>query len=184
MDRIYTPAIASATGATADVAGDALFGVGAIVNRACTFGSVARLGSGDLAYFATPVGFLAGISRLHHWYAPVATSAAAPLLELPVWMVAMITLLPLFTVGFRVRLPESKATKHEHGGMVSIRRNRRHWAEGSGLSALDRRSLKRRRNTGLLALIRRRDLLPLTLWPAVSAGAPSYHSRHTARVTT
>ena len=98
------------------VAGGALFGEGAIVNRACAFGSVARLGSGDLAYLATPVGFLAGISGLHHWYSPVATSAAAPLLEFPDSMVAMIALLPLFTIGVRVWLPGSKATKHEHGG--------------------------------------------------------------------
>jgi toxin CptA len=98
------------------VAGGGLLGVGAIINRACAFGSVARLSSGDLAYFATPVGFLSGISGLHHWYSPAATSAAAPLLEFPVWMVAMITLLPLFTMGVRVWLPASKATKHEHGG--------------------------------------------------------------------
>lgn len=42
------------------VIGGALLGVGAWVNRACVFGAVARLGSGEWAYAATPLGFYAG----------------------------------------------------------------------------------------------------------------------------
>lgn len=42
------------------VAGGALLGLGAWVNRACVFGAVARLGSGEWAYAATPLGFFVG----------------------------------------------------------------------------------------------------------------------------
>jgi toxin CptA len=44
----------------ATVAGAVLLGLGAWVNRACVFGAVARFGSGEWAYAATPVGFYAG----------------------------------------------------------------------------------------------------------------------------
>ena len=42
------------------VVGGALLGLGAWVNRACVFGAVARLGSGEWAYVATPLGFYVG----------------------------------------------------------------------------------------------------------------------------
>lgn len=42
------------------IAGGALLGLGAYVNKACVFGSVARFGSGEWHYAATPAGFLAG----------------------------------------------------------------------------------------------------------------------------
>ena len=42
------------------VAGAALLGLGAFVNRACVFGAITRLGSGEWAYLATPLGFYAG----------------------------------------------------------------------------------------------------------------------------
>jgi toxin CptA len=41
------------------VVGGILLGAGASVNGACVFGSVARLGSGQVAYLATPAGILA-----------------------------------------------------------------------------------------------------------------------------
>ena len=40
--------------------GGALLGLGAWINGACVFGAVARLGSGEWAYAATPLGFYAG----------------------------------------------------------------------------------------------------------------------------
>jgi len=42
------------------VAGAALLGFGAWVDRACVFGAVARFGSGEWNYAATPVGFFLG----------------------------------------------------------------------------------------------------------------------------
>ena len=43
------------------VLGGALLGLGAYVNRACVFGAIARLGSGEWAYVVTPVGFYVGM---------------------------------------------------------------------------------------------------------------------------
>ena len=40
--------------------GAALLGLGAWVNRACVFGAIARLGSGEWAYAVTPLGFYVG----------------------------------------------------------------------------------------------------------------------------
>jgi toxin CptA len=42
------------------VAGGVLLGLGAWMNRACVFGAVARIGSGEWAYLATPLGFFLG----------------------------------------------------------------------------------------------------------------------------
>ena len=42
------------------VIGAVLLGLGAWVNRACVFGAVARLGSGEWAYAITPLGFYVG----------------------------------------------------------------------------------------------------------------------------
>jgi toxin CptA len=42
------------------LAGAALLGLGAFVNRACVFGAVARFGSGEWAYALTPAGFYLG----------------------------------------------------------------------------------------------------------------------------
>ena len=42
------------------IVGGALLGFGAWVNRACVFGSIARLGSGNWAYLATPLGYYLG----------------------------------------------------------------------------------------------------------------------------
>jgi toxin CptA len=42
------------------VVGGSLLGLGAWVNKACVVGAVARLGSGEWAYAATPVGFFVG----------------------------------------------------------------------------------------------------------------------------
>jgi toxin CptA len=44
----------------ATIVGGALLGLGAYVNKACVFGAIARLGSGEWAYVATPLGFYAG----------------------------------------------------------------------------------------------------------------------------
>jgi len=49
---------------TATLAGGALLGFGAYVNRACVFGAIARLGSGEWAYAVTPVGFFAGCATV------------------------------------------------------------------------------------------------------------------------
>jgi len=42
------------------LAGGVLLGLGAWINRACVFGAIARIGSGQWAYLATPLGFFLG----------------------------------------------------------------------------------------------------------------------------
>lgn len=53
----YSPGVLAALGG-------ALFGAGSIANGACAFGSIARLGGGDLAFVATPVGFVIGAALI------------------------------------------------------------------------------------------------------------------------
>jgi Sulphur transport len=81
------------------IAGGALLGLGAWVNRACVFGAIARLGSGNLAYLATPLGYYLGcltVANVFHTRAPTVVSSGAemqiavivlamPLVGLTVW---------------------------------------------------------------------------------------------------
>ncbi|MFO1238895.1 MAG: YeeE/YedE thiosulfate transporter family protein [Sphingomonadaceae bacterium] len=70
------------------LAGGALLGLGAWLNRACVFGAIARLGSGEWAYLATPVGFYLGALTLPQVFGMPAAQAIADqsmLLSLPVW---------------------------------------------------------------------------------------------------
>lgn len=71
------------------VAGGALLGVGAWVNRACVFGAVARLGSGEWAYVATPLGFFLGslsVGAIFHRPSAIAVPAtpALPAQAMPI----------------------------------------------------------------------------------------------------
>lgn len=60
------------------VVGGALLGLGAWVNRACVFGAVARLGSGEWAYALTPVGFFVGCLSVAPLFSPAAAAPAQP----------------------------------------------------------------------------------------------------------
>ncbi|QKG72568.1 YeeE/YedE thiosulfate transporter family protein [Erythrobacter mangrovi] len=57
---VRTPAPLAYAVSHVTVLGGMLLGLGAWVNRACVFGSVARIGSGQWAWLATPVGFFLG----------------------------------------------------------------------------------------------------------------------------
>ncbi len=76
--------------------GGALLGLGALINRACVFGSIARLGSGDWAYMLTPMGFLLGclvalplVSEPAIYPSPSPLFPAAGLLAGPLLLFAM-----------------------------------------------------------------------------------------------
>ena len=75
-------------------AGAALLGIGAFVTRACVFGAIARLGSGDWAYAATPLGFYLGCLSVTTVFAPapaLALGASPVFLAAPPatgWLVA------------------------------------------------------------------------------------------------
>ena len=75
----------------ATLAGGALLGLGAYVNRACVFGSIARLGSGEWAYAVTPVGFFVGCVTVGFF--PIARPDPAlhmsPILQAPIGIAAL-----------------------------------------------------------------------------------------------
>jgi toxin CptA len=69
--------------------GGALLGLGAWVNRACVFGAIARLGSGEWHYAATPVGFYVGCLTLGSLFAAPAArklDEASPILQGAAWV--------------------------------------------------------------------------------------------------
>jgi toxin CptA len=71
------------------ILGGALLGLGAYVNRACVFGAIARLGSGEWAYAATPLGFYAGCSSAPFLFAfslPHRLPQTSPVLEASAWV--------------------------------------------------------------------------------------------------
>lgn len=66
--------------------GAAMLGLGALTGQACIFGAVARLGSGQWIYLATPLGFYAGCvsaDALLSIPAPRASAGLSPVLALP-----------------------------------------------------------------------------------------------------
>lgn len=62
------------------VCGGILLGIGALINRACVFGAIARLGSGEWAYALTPIGFFLGCLVAGRLMAPAAAIPSAALL--------------------------------------------------------------------------------------------------------
>jgi toxin CptA len=58
-------------------AGAALLGAGAFINRACVFGAIARFGSGEWSYAATPVGFYLGCLTVESVFGSVRPSPLA-----------------------------------------------------------------------------------------------------------
>ena len=89
--------------------GAVLLGLGAFTNRACLFGTVARLGSGEWAYAATPLGYflgcLAGAYFLPSAY-PAAFQQSPPLFLAPsalVWVLGCAVALRIVWVLFKPR---------------------------------------------------------------------------------
>ena len=66
------------------VAGGALLGLGAWIEKACVFGAIARFGSGDWSYAATPIGFYVGCLSVGRVFSPPAAqklAEASPVLQ-------------------------------------------------------------------------------------------------------
>ena len=81
------------------VLGAALLGLGAVVNQACVLGTVARLGNGQWAYAATPLGFYLGCLSVPAVFNPPAAqrlAGASPAQAAPAWLAWV--LLGLFVV--------------------------------------------------------------------------------------
>lgn len=106
-------------------AGAVLLGLGAILNRACVIGSIARLGSGELAFAAMPVGFYAGCltaDRLFMPPAPQPLEANAPTWVPPLWLVAAVGLLAIvrLVLGLRFRRAEVDPAWSPHAATALI----------------------------------------------------------------
>jgi len=75
------------------ILGGVLLGLGAYVNRACVFGAIARLGSGEWAYAATPLGFYAGCvsaSFVFTLSTPQKLPQASPVLSMSTWVALVV----------------------------------------------------------------------------------------------
>lgn len=83
------------------ILGGALLGLGAFINGACVFGAIARLGSGQWAYAATPLGYYVGcVGLLGLW--PQAERHTLATIS-PVWGAApLLTALFLLFVAWRL----------------------------------------------------------------------------------
>ena len=71
------------------IGGGVLLGLGAFINRACVFGAIARLGSGEWAYALTPVGFYLGCLTVDALFAPappLRLAHGSPVLQAPSWL--------------------------------------------------------------------------------------------------
>lgn len=104
------------------VVGGALLGLGAWLNRACVFGSIARLGSGDWVYIATPLGFFAGaatLSLLIGNYMPQPISKTAMIAYIPGWVGWMIAAIALFRLGKTIK-HTGRRLWHPHEATVVI----------------------------------------------------------------
>lgn len=75
------------------VIGGVLLGIGAFVNGACAFGTIGRIGMGDWAFFAMPVGFLFGAFAMARMFAPVQVGDPSLVLVAASWL--MVVCIPL-----------------------------------------------------------------------------------------
>ena len=98
----------------ATIVGGALLGVGAFVNRACVFGAIARLGSGEWAYVTTPIGFYAGCVSLPYLYsvpAPHKLAHGSPVLQASAWVTAIAGAFILLRLAGALRQPEGASDR-------------------------------------------------------------------------
>ena len=98
-DVTFTSATYSATAAS--IVGGLLLALGAFINQACPFGTIAGIGSGYWAYLATPVGLFVG-SVIHYRHLSF-LSPEVSTLEAPLFDVSPIALFPIsLFLGWRV----------------------------------------------------------------------------------
>jgi hypothetical protein len=101
------------------VVGAALLGLGAFVNRACVFGAIARLGSGEWAYVATPLGFYIGCLSVALFSPPSqhALETGSIVLAAPGWAVWFVAAF----VAWRIAGPLVEARRRPLRELVATR---------------------------------------------------------------
>jgi uncharacterized membrane protein YedE/YeeE len=95
--------------------GGSLFGMGALVNRACIFGTVARLGSGEWAYLATPVGFYMGSLAALYLPTPQQSTRESIVLTASTWLVVVVVVLVVARLcehGLKIRRGNRRTLDH------------------------------------------------------------------------
>lgn len=123
MMRIGYPFTAGYDVIPRTVVGGILLGVGAVLNGACAFGTVARLGSGEWSYVATPFGFLLA-ALLAPTLLPGMGIAPRPqassVLTLPAWLAAAGLLVLLARLLRAVRRAASEPNTAHHTATTLI----------------------------------------------------------------
>jgi toxin CptA len=82
--------------------GGALLGLGAYINQACVFGAIARLGSGEWAYVATPPGFYLGCISAPWIFradANMPLAGGSPVFDAPLWLVLAVFMFLCWRAG-------------------------------------------------------------------------------------
>ncbi len=101
----------STTGWT--IIGAVFLGIGAWVNSACVFGSIARFGSGDWAYALTPLGFFAGAASVDSLFPGAMPVPLAGTPSPPGWLAfafVVFALYRLLGIARRARTAPKRAT--------------------------------------------------------------------------
>jgi toxin CptA len=83
------------------VIGGILLGSGAYVNKSCVFGTIARIGSRDWAYLATPLGFLGGawaVSLLREQELQQTAAVVSPLVATPAFALSVFLVFAIWRV--------------------------------------------------------------------------------------
>jgi toxin CptA len=102
--------------------GSVLLGLGAFVNRACVFGAIARLGSGEWAYALTPVGYWLGCLTVATLFAPpppAKLAQSSPVLGAPAW----VTFAFVAFAAWRLLRPLVRASDGAPAGLISRARH-------------------------------------------------------------
>lgn len=104
------------------IVGGALLGLGAWVNSACVFGSIARLGSGEWAYAMSPLGFFAGclgVAWLFPQGAPAVPAAASPVLAAAALVAPLFVAYALWRLARGLR-PQQPGVLTPHAATIVI----------------------------------------------------------------
>lgn len=84
------------------IGGGVLLGLGAFVNGACVFGTIANFGSGSWAYIFTPVGFYVGCISVGAVFGPPVAQKLAygsPVLQGSTWVAVLFLVFVLLRIG-------------------------------------------------------------------------------------
>lgn len=106
---VHTPVAAGYAPGLWTVLGGILLGVGASINGGCMFGTIARIGAGDWAYVATPVGYFLGcwlfVRTVGYTPAPALRTVAPSLAYLPIFIGVFVVFLIYRVWGFMATKP-------------------------------------------------------------------------------